>query len=210
MKCNVCYAWQPKEWEGYKWAYTVAKCSVHGKFTTANECCNKGSIVKPINHQQLQQPQPQEVDSVLHPHVKETAEYFSHATEIALFWEMGTGKSACALMIAADRFRRKEIDALLIIAPNGVHTQWYREQLILWLEVPYEAQCLYGRGGAKQAYPFDDFDGDILQVICVNIDTFSTPQKWKDIADWANAHKTFIVLDEATCINVSAQRKQGN
>jgi SNF2 family DNA or RNA helicase len=43
----------------------------------------------------------------------------------------------------------------------------------------------------------------------VNIDTFSTPQKWKDITEWSNAGRTFLVLDEASCIkNVSSQRTQ--
>jgi len=144
----------------------------------------------------------------LYEHQQEAVEYFDTKTEIALFFEMGVGKSATVLAIAANKFKRKEIDALLIVAPNDVHVQWHKEQLPLWLGVPYESQCLFGRGGARQPYAFDD-DPEILQVVCINIDTFSTPQKWKDITDWANSKQTFIVLDEATVIkNVNAQRTQ--
>jgi len=144
----------------------------------------------------------------LYEHQQEAVEYFDSRTEIALFFEMGVGKTATILAIVANKFKRKEIDALLVVAPNDVHKQWAAEQIPLWLGVPYDIQCLYGRGGSRQAYPFTD-DPDMLQVVCVNIDTFSTPQKWKDIVEWANGRRTFIVLDEATSIkNVNAQRTQ--
>ena len=100
-------------------------------------------------------------------------EFFDTKEEIALFFEMGVGKSATVLTIAANKFKRGEIDALLVVAPNKVHKQWAVEQVPLWLKVPYEIQCLYGRGGQKQAYSFDD--DSKLHVVCVNIDTFSTP-----------------------------------
>jgi len=144
----------------------------------------------------------------LYSHQQEAVERFKTEREIALFFEMGVGKSSTVLAIAADKFRRKEIDALLVVAPNDVHKQWAVEQIPQWLHIPYDCQCLFGRGGSKVAYPFED-DPEMLQVVCINIDTFSTPQKWKDIVDWANSRKTFIVLDEATVIkNVQAQRTQ--
>jgi SNF2 family DNA or RNA helicase len=143
-----------------------------------------------------------------YPHQREAIERFKDASEIALFFEMGCGKSATILAIVAEQFKAKKLDALLVIAPNDVHRQWAIEQVVQWLHVPYEIQCLFGRGGAKEAYPFED-NPNTLQVVCVNIDTFSTPSKWIDIVGWANSRKTFIVLDEATVIkNVSAKRTQ--
>ena len=35
-------------------------------------------------------------------------------------------------------------------------------------------------------FAFDE-DPEILQVVSVNIDTFSSSSKWRDIVDWANA-----------------------
>lgn len=144
----------------------------------------------------------------LYEHQQEAVEFFDDKAEIALFFEMGVGKSATVLAIAANRFKRKEIDALLVVAPNDVHKQWAVEQIPMWLGVPYDIQCLYGRGGAREAYAFSE-DDEVLQVICVNIDTFSSPRKWKDVVDWANSRRTFIVLDEATVIkNVKSMRTQ--
>jgi superfamily II DNA or RNA helicase len=126
-----------------------------------------------------------------------------------IFVTGNTGKSAVILRIAGYKFKKGEINALLIVAPNDVHVQWAHEQVPLWLDCPYEIQCLYGRGGSKVSYPFDDDGDETLKVVCVNIDTFSTPQKWKDFPEFVRAYKTMIVLDEATVIkSVSAQRTQ--
>jgi SNF2 family DNA or RNA helicase len=148
------------------------------------------------------------VEMEYYPHQREAIARFKDSTEVALFMEMGIGKTATMLAIIEAQFRRKELDALLVIAPNDVHRQWAIEQIPLWLRIPYEVQCLFGRGGAKEAYPFDE-NPDVLQIVCVNIDTFSTPSKWMDIVGWATSRRTFIVLDEATVIkNVNAKRTQ--
>jgi superfamily II DNA or RNA helicase len=52
-----------------------------------------------------------------------------------LFFEAGCGKSATALRMAKERFDAKEIDSLLIIAPNKIHKNvWYKEQVPMWLD----------------------------------------------------------------------------
>jgi len=142
---------------------------------------------------------------VLYKHQEAAIERFKDASEIGLFFEMGCGKSLTALKIAEHKFQKGEIDALLIIAPNDVHKQWAVEQVPQWLTVEHQVQCLYGKGGQETFYPFDE-EGS-LQVVSVNVDTFSLPTKWVSIADWANKHKAMIILDEATSIkNIKAQR----
>lgn len=142
---------------------------------------------------------------MLYKHQEIAIDRFKDETEIGLFFEMGCGKSLTALKIAENKFQKGEINALLIIAPNDVHAQWANEQVPSWLAIDHQVQCLYGKGGQKTFYPFDE-DGS-LQVVTVNVDTFSLPSKWQSIVDWANGHKTMIVLDEATSIkNIKAQR----
>lgn len=227
VQCTICYAWCPKQWDGSKghWGDTAAKCEIKGRFTTAKESCESGAIVRPKHevkhfkqtvlvqadekkHSVVQATAAPKLTGELYAHQQEAFDRFKDQTEIALFMEMGTGKSATVLKIVAHKFKQGEINALLIVAPNDVHVQWYKEQLPLWLSCNYDVQCLFGRGGAKVAYPFTD-EPDTLQVVCVNIDTFSTPSKWQDIVEWANLRDTFIVLDEATVIkNVSAKRTE--
>jgi SNF2 family DNA or RNA helicase len=121
---------------------------------------------------------------------------------------MGCGKSATILRIAAYKYVERQINALLIIAPNMVHVQWAHTEITKWLNVPYQIQCYGGKGGSKRTYPFDrSIEG--LHVVCTNIDTFSTKYNYVDIVDWANHNDTMIILDEAQkCKGVSALRTQ--
>jgi hypothetical protein len=134
----------------------------------------------------------------LYQYQKDTVDRFSHAAVIPLFWEMSLGKTAIIARIAGEKFLRGEIDRLLYIAPNGVHKQNAKE-IDRWLqkEVRRQVQVFGGRQGAREIYPWDK---GVLMVLCINIDTFSTPRKWMAVRDWAITGKCFMVLDEATCV----------
>jgi len=47
----------------------------------------------------------------------------------ATFWEQGTGKSCKTIMEAAWLYSRGEIDAMLVLAPNGVHANWITDEI---------------------------------------------------------------------------------
>jgi len=235
--CNTCWAWQPTQWNGWKWADEAAKCEHHGVETSCAFTCEDAAIIKPaaFSLQVSQHRENAQVcddlaqwyadnatmfddvgerrdakgDDELYPHQKEDVERFKDAQEIALFCEQGTGKSATALAIAAHKYRTGAIDSLLIIAPNDVHKQWAIEQIPRWLEsgIKREVQCFGGRGGAKATHPF--YYPDALHILVTNVDTFSTPSKWKDIADWVTHTKCMVILDEASCAkNVKAKRTE--
>lgn len=140
-------------------------------------------------------------------HQREALDKFADSSEIALFFEMGCGKTATTLWLAQEKYNKGEIDSVLVIAPNDVHRQWFDEQIPDWVTVPFESQCIGGRGGAKEMIEFND--NDKLKFVCVNVDTFSQPHKWEAIVDWSNEHNCMIVLDEATSIkNVDSKRTQ--
>lgn len=149
------------------------------------------------------------VDIQIFAHQEEAFERFKDSTEIGLFFEQGLGKTNVDLRIAAYKFKKGLIDSMLVVAPNGVHKQWFMEQIPQWMEYydcPYEVQLLGGKVG-KTSRPFRNKKA--LHIVCVNIDTFSTPKKWEEIALWANYNKTHISLDEATVIkSIKSQRTQ--
>jgi len=231
MSCNVCYAWAPRQWEGWHFIDQTAPCSMLHKDTNREYKCEYFSIVPPTDIKRtllsgaktmldsedlegyetvrdlpVERKKPDAIEVKEYEHQEETFERFKDADIMGLFLEQGLGKSNIALRIAAYKYRKGEIDSLLIVAPNGVHKQWYIEQIPLWLNCPYEAQLLGGKVG-KTSRPFRRKDA--LHVVVVNIDTFSTPKKWQEIAEWATCSKTFIVLDEATVIkSIKSQRTQ--
>lgn len=143
---------------------------------------------------------------------------FKDQDEIALFFEMGCGKSFTTLQIAQEKFLAGKIKGLLIVAPNDVHKQWYTELVygvdkdhdgVMWqeLQIDFEAQCVGGRGGQKELYPFEM--KDTFKFVSVNVDTFSTPHKWEAIVDWANSDNYMLAIDEATVIkNPTSKRAQ--
>ena len=153
----------------------------------------------------------------LFDHQKNAREKFKNLNEVALFFEMGCGKTLTSMMIICDKFKAGVIDSLLVVAPNDVHKQWFDDlcndgstlsKAIAQEGVECTGQIIGGRGGQKAFYEFDDED-ERLHIVCVNIDTFSTSHKWEEIVEWANSHRTAIIIDEATVIkNPDSKRGQ--
>lgn len=152
----------------------------------------------------------------LFEHQNQAREFFRNKNAIALFFEMGCGKSVTAMSIIADKYHDGLIDSLLIVAPNDVHKQWFDDlcddnsvlsRLLAQERIECVGQIVGGRGGQKVFYEFEN--DDKLHIVCVNIDTFSQPHKWEDIVEWVNDNNTAIILDEATSIkNPTSKRSQ--
>jgi SNF2 family DNA or RNA helicase len=135
-------------------------------------------------------------------HQEVALQRYRYSSEIPLFFDPGTGKSRTTLLIAADKYKRGEIDALLVIAPNGVHRQWATEEIPKWMsDIDTTVQW------RKNKKLF--FVEGRLNIVCTNIEQFSTKTRYMDYTEWANSHKTMLVLDEATRIkNPKAIRTQ--
>lgn len=135
-------------------------------------------------------------------HQEVALERYRHANAIPLFFDPGTGKTRTALLIAAAKYAAGEIDVLLVIAPNGVHKQWAVEEVPKWLS---DVNTTVQWRKNKKLF----FIEGALNIVCTNIEQFSTKTRYLDYVEYANAHKTFIVLDEATRIkNPKAIRTQ--
>lgn len=157
-------------------------------------------------------------DLQLFEHQEVAVNRYKDSDCIALFFEMGCGKSLTTLRIAQEKFKQGKIKGMLVIAPNDVHKQWYDDLVfgvdihgdgVRWqeLQIDFEAQCVGGRGGASCLVPFESVD--TFKFVSVNVDTFSRSTSWKDITEWANSDNYMIVVDEATVIkNISSNRSQ--
>jgi hypothetical protein len=84
----------------------------------------------------------------------------------------------------------------IIIALNGIHKNvWFKEQVPQWLsDVQYDMQLFGGTGGAKVIKNMQTGD-KILQLLLVNIDTFSTPKKWEAVIEWHKGLHFFVKKD---------------
>lgn len=129
----------------------------------------------------------------------------------ALFMEQGTGKSKVAIDMASGLFGEGKIDAVLLIAPNGVHRQWADEQIPLHSSVATEIQ-IWNRSGAhyrkmrQKNFLEKKFPGK-LKWFCVNVDAFSTKNHILTFREYVKNHNCMVIVDEATRIkNPGANR----
>lgn len=232
LSCHICYEWCPKNVDGFDAYDKTAYCKFLKTETQRDYACPHGAIVDPaknkgVTHSHVRtKKEGQEIEKdiigdkiKLFKHQQDAIERFEKQEVCALFFEMGCGKTISSLTLAARHFKNKEIDSLLVVAPNDVHKQWFDDLcnddsvISKYLHdeenIEYTCQIVGGRGGQKVFYDFDYGDTSLLKIVCVNIDTFSTPHKWETVTEWAVAHKTMIILDEATVIkNPDSKRAQ--
>ena len=62
-------------------------------------------------------------------HQLETFERFGKKRAWGVLWDQGTGKTKLLLDTAAIMYEKGAIDAVLVIAPNGVHRNWINDEI---------------------------------------------------------------------------------
>jgi SNF2 family DNA or RNA helicase len=123
----------------------------------------------------------------------------------ALFWEMGTGKSKLVIDTAAMLHAEDKVDALLVVAPNGVHRNWIDNELPAHLPDRIPVRALFWeskRAGTKRhAEAFRELvlhEG--LAVLTMSYDAVITPRGNKAAMDFLIKRTGLLVLDESTRI----------
>lgn len=62
-------------------------------------------------------------------HQRERFEATAELAGYALFWEQGCGKTKPTIDTAAYLFEQDKIDAVVVVAPSGVHRNWYTDEI---------------------------------------------------------------------------------
>lgn len=136
---------------------------------------------------------------------------FAHDKEsFAWFMEMGTGKTKTAIDTAANWYKEGIIDAVLVIAPNGVHTQWGKEQVPLHCSVDFTSVIFKSGGNKTLQNALHSIIYDVepkLKFLMVNVEAFSYPTYLSLFQTFIKNWRTFVIIDEATAIkNPDAKR----
>jgi SNF2 family DNA or RNA helicase len=137
--------------------------------------------------------------------------------------EQGTGKTWMLLQDVEQRFLAGKTKALLVIAPNGVHTNWVTREIPRHLEVPVCA-TFWLSGATKRhnatlqrqlrliAEASSSHDQQPLHVHAINIDAINTKSGYAHVETFLKAFpadKVVIVIDESHKIkNIAAKRTQ--
>ena len=133
----------------------------------------------------------------------------------ALLMEMGTGKTWTTLADAERAFMENKIDALCVVAPKGVHTNWVRREIPMHLSVKCLSVAWRGRPTTKDKKaeldrlfaPFPEGHAPTLRIFTINIDAINRPDGYEIVDDFIHCFRTMMVVDESTRIkNPKAER----
>ena len=139
---------------------------------------------------------------------------FGRHKAFALLAEMGTGKTWIIINNVADLWTNGLCDAMLVFAPNGVHTNWTRLELPKHMpdSVPYRAVAWATTNAKKYAQEIEALykykDGLPLRILTMNWEALQNAKGIAAAIRFANhAKRLMIVCDESDSIkNPKAKR----
>lgn len=130
-----------------------------------------------------------------------------------VFYDMGLGKSKICIDVAANLVAANKIDAMLIVAPNGVHQQWIAEEFPKHCPCSYQAIVFDGttKKGIKAFEELRDAKmPGVLKVLAINVEAFSRETYVPAIRDFMIKNETLFVMDEADTIGNPESKRSFN
>lgn len=130
----------------------------------------------------------------------------------AFFMEQGTGKTWLTLADAERLYQADIIDAVLVLAPKGVHTNWVRREVPTHLEVPSITYAWAGKPTTKKAKAavekfFEPWRVTTkrrpLMLMSINIDAINFAAGYEMCERFLGEFRVLMVIDESTRIKNS-------
>lgn len=136
--------------------------------------------------------------------------FYKHA-QVALFAEMGTGKSFMLINNAAMLYDKGQINAMLIVAPKGVYRNWYKSELPKHMpdHISYKMACWNPAPKKAEKLEMDAMlaAADDLRILIMNVEAFSTEKGQQFAKMFLRITEAFMAVDESTTIkNHTAKR----
>lgn len=128
----------------------------------------------------------------------------------AFLMEMGTGKTRPIIETAAHLFKKGKIEALVIMAPNGVQRNWVLNEIPKWCTVPYRAAWWGTSLNKKQQAQLDSvtarpYDG--LRILAANYESCSILRFKVYLKKFLKSFTNMLTLDESTRIKTPAAKR---
>lgn len=122
-----------------------------------------------------------------------------------LLWSMGTGKSAATILGAIRLFAHNKITGVLIIAPNGVHSNWIKREIPKFADIPWIGftHSSYMRKEDKTIYDsICEPAQTTIKFYSINVEALSHDSGKQLALDFITGHhgKVLMILDESSTI----------
>lgn len=119
----------------------------------------------------------------------------------AYLMEQGTGKTWTALAEGEQLFELNLIDVILVIAPNGVHTNWTRREIPKHVSVPHIARAWKsgaGKGDMKRLREVLVEGAERkLRILSVSFDVLANKKAMQFIMEFIHGQRVLALLDES-------------
>ncbi len=141
-------------------------------------------------------------------HQEKALEKSYRKRNFAYLMEQGTGKTYVTLADAERLFKARLINAVLVVAPNGVHSNWVRREIpkhmdIFTISYYWKSKVHTLREKKNFESLFADHypaDQQPLRIFAINIDSVNTKLGNESILRFLKEFKVLFVCDESTRI----------
>ena len=125
-------------------------------------------------------------------------------SNFALLMEQGTGKTKIIIDTAAYLYANSKITAIVIIAPNGVHRNWLRNEIPFHLPEWCPRKAIYYSAAMKKK-DMEDWAGvqkssDSLKIFSFNVEGFVSKKAQSLITTIMRSEDVLLVVDESSRI----------
>ncbi len=126
--------------------------------------------------------------------------------------EQGTGKTWMILADLERSFNAGDINAMAVVAPKGVHTNWTMREIPTHLELETDSLAWVSGPGVRQKRELrrlltpEKIRGE-LPVLAMNIDALNTPTGYGYLRNFLRTYDCMLVLDESSRIKNPAARR---
>lgn len=136
---------------------------------------------------------------------------FWETPHVALFAEMGTGKSFMLINNGAMLYDRGSINAMLIVAPKGVYRNWYRSEIPKHMpdHISYKMACWNPTPRKAEKLEMEQMMNavDDMRILIMNIEAFSTEKGQQFAKTFLRVTKAFMAVDESTTIKTPTAKR---
>lgn len=135
----------------------------------------------------------------------------------AFIMEQGTGKTWITLADAERCYLLNKIDAIAVIAPNGVHTNWVRREIPMHVEIPCVTFAWRGTPSTKKAKADIERmyrnapagEREPFRVFAINVEAMNSANGYEALKRFLIAYRVMVIVDESTRIkNPNAKRSK--
>ena len=131
-------------------------------------------------------------------HQRDTLRQMSRHREYALFWEMGTGKTFTTINLAAGRFMKGHINALVVICPTPIKLVWENE-IEKWAPCDVEVHTVHAsKKNHENLIYFTTKETDAMKVVIVGVEALSQGKAAGLVLNFAKLNKCMAVADESS------------